>query len=578
MKQITVFGLGVVASLCLVTIAFADTPLRYQFQPDQKFTYEVNIVADLPTTVETLKGHISYTVKSAGEPSTVGYSGGLKKTTKKKANHPDNQRRPSRGPFGFGGFPSPAPMPHFDPFTRRVSPYQGLEQKTNTLEINSQGEIVSLTGTSQLPYVIGNLSLLPFEPLDEDGSKQWAQQTGVVLSEAKEKVVSSSPFGGPRGPFAPRSSNEPAKKTSAGQLTTFSIKSDDGQAVVITKKEEMRTPKQKDKPQMEVHGNGTWTFNRKTGLPESMDYVHKIVVLGENQTTSIPVTIRFDRITDEAWQKILDERAAAKQKLLDEHNRRMAEQKAKKEAPLTPEELTATRKDLGSDLSGVVTARLKKLNDKTPKDPEPEVAELIRPHIKSTDKNVREAAEAALAKYSTEYAKEYNFHLAYRKGTAVEEPAMSIPADVKLPAGLIVVYPERDTWYPGKIVSELADDKVKLKQVRWPHWDKTVERRNLRLADKRAEQPEVSIATLAGLYGAPTADQMRIDFRFWSDKTGSFRVEAKYLSLDGETVHLELKNGKKAKVTLDRLSEDDQKYVGILQIKPKAENPFEIVE
>ena len=46
--------------------------------------------------------------------------------------------------------------------------------------------------------------------------------------------------------------------------------------------------------------------------------------------------------------------------------------------------------------------------------------------------------------------------------------------------------------------------------------------------------------------------------REWSNQSGSFKVEASFVSLENETVVLKRKDGKQVKVPLSRLSAEDR--------------------
>ena len=155
----------IVAVLSILSVqAATSAPLRYQPGADTKFAYEVELIADLPERVETSKGIISYDVKSSGETVKLEYSGGLEKTSKAKdsAKHRFGPP-PFPRPFGFG--------------SRRGS----LMQTTNRISITPRGDVRSMEGDSQLPYVLGNLSIFIFEPLPENDQKSWTSKTGVSL-------------------------------------------------------------------------------------------------------------------------------------------------------------------------------------------------------------------------------------------------------------------------------------------------------------------------------------------------------------------------------------------------------------
>jgi hypothetical protein len=62
-------------------------------------------------------------------------------------------------------------------------------------------------------------------------------------------------------------------------------------------------------------------------------------------------------------------------------------------------------------------------------------------------------------------------------------------------------------------------------------------------------------------------------FRTWTDATGKFSIEAKFVGEDGDAVRLVKQDGKELKVLLAKLSEADRKYVESRRT-PAAFNPF----
>ena len=99
------------------------------------------IVADLPTEIETLKGRTVFTVKSIESPLKLDYRGGLSKTTKRKASARSSSPR-GFGPFGPGRIGPPPSA--FSPFARRVNPFKGLEQTSNEISLTSQSLVFIL--------------------------------------------------------------------------------------------------------------------------------------------------------------------------------------------------------------------------------------------------------------------------------------------------------------------------------------------------------------------------------------------------------------------------------------------------
>lgn len=66
------------------------------------------------------------------------------------------------------------------------------------------------------------------------------------------------------------------------------------------------------------------------------------------------------------------------------------------------------------------------------------------------------------------------------------------------------------------------------------------------------------------------------ELRTWADKTGKFKIQAKYVSHDAGKVTLQLSNGKTFEIELSKLSLSDKKYVE-RQTKKEDPNPFKEV-
>ena len=168
--------------IAIDTTALAE-PLRYKIGPNDVIPYTVTITADTPASIETLKGVIAFTGKQVeGDTLTVEYSGGLTKSVKSKTR--------SSGPFGggFGRRPGGPPIPR-GPFDR--PDYRGLVQSTSTLVLTNMGGIENMRGDSQLPYLLGNLSLLPFESLPVDEAKEWKDGSGLTITSRSSSKVRS---------------------------------------------------------------------------------------------------------------------------------------------------------------------------------------------------------------------------------------------------------------------------------------------------------------------------------------------------------------------------------------------------
>lgn len=78
--------------------------------------------------------------------------------------------------------------------------------------------------------------------------------------------------------------------------------------------------------------------------------------------------------------------------------------------------------------------------------------------------------------------------------------------------------------------------------------------------------------------GDKPAGDAKGDFRTWTDITGKFRVEAKYVAIENDAVKLVRKDGTTFSVPLAKLSEADQEFAKNIKTNMKADddNPFKV--
>ena len=61
--------------------------------------------------------------------------------------------------------------------------------------------------------------------------------------------------------------------------------------------------------------------------------------------------------------------------------------------------------------------------------------------------------------------------------------------------------------------------------------------------------------------------------RTWTDSTGKYKIEAEFVKLDGQNVHLRREDGRIVQIPINRLSQGDQDHVRELTA-PADESPF----
>ena len=196
-----------------------SAPLRYQWKQGQVLAYEVQITADRSDVADAMKGVITYTVEGLdGEQGRVTYRGGLQRTKTPKPSQAAGVGGLPFGPrFCLPGFPS-FPRSPFD-----SNPFKGLTTTTNQLTVTPQGSVQSMQGDSQLPYLLGNLSLIVFEPLSDKPEATWTVSSGVTITEGGGQR-SGPPFFRPPGfPGSPFGGGQPDKQTAGSEATSLTI-------------------------------------------------------------------------------------------------------------------------------------------------------------------------------------------------------------------------------------------------------------------------------------------------------------------------------------------------------------------
>ncbi|MCA9050741.1 MAG: hypothetical protein KDA89_18510, partial [Planctomycetaceae bacterium] len=263
MKRFLILNMSLVVLFAVARTAVAE-PLRYAVKPGQVVPYRMTITVKTPSALETMKGVIVYTGrKSDGQTLTVGFAGGLSKSVKSSA--------PAGPPFR-GGFRGPGgpPIPR-GPFDQ--PDFRGLVPSQSTLVLTSTGEIESMQGDTQLPWLLGNLSLLPFEPLPVEDVREWKSGNALSITSSSE----SSRFGPRFGPFA--RDNDEKVKSGGGESAEYRITGEQDGVVSVEKSYSLSSPAANaDETGYEMKGTGTWTFSRTDGAPQSTDFKMDLVI------------------------------------------------------------------------------------------------------------------------------------------------------------------------------------------------------------------------------------------------------------------------------------------------------------
>ena len=549
---------GLLGNLASTPICRGE-PLRYLLTDGQKFSYEVEIQVDSPSAKTSYKGLIHYTVNNGGSnQSDLSYRGGLKesKELKQSARGSSPGGFPGRFPRGF---PGPPPMP--SPFSRPT--FAGKSQTTNKLTISSTGQTLAMTGDSQLPYLLGNLSMIPFETLPQDEQQQWSSDSGISITEESD---SRRDRFSPSGRFGPFGLNNQSNRQAGGEKSSYRITGRRENLVNVSKTYKLFTPETNGQSKFEMSGNGTWTFDRVKHIPQACNMKYTLTVTSDSTTTKIPISLKYERISG---LKLAAMEAETKRKA-EEAARKKAEAKAAAEAPLTPVEKDIAMEELGSGDVVRVYETLKILAEKSLENPDPQITAEIKRYLNSSDKKVAAEAEKAMMKWSPGYATKKTLAKAYQGPSPVKSTGLAVESITPLYVGQLVQAqrPRRGSfWRAARIKALLPDGTVKLAFLTWGKENDRdvviVPRRSIQLAPPELEQPARRGSTATATTG----------LRTWSDATGRFKVQAQFINVSDGKVNLRRSDGRTMSIVIDKLSQQDQAYVDQLG---QSENPFQL--
>ena len=287
----SVAGLGwvLVSGLLAGATTAADLPpLRYGFQADRDYVFDVKIAAELPTETLHYDGTLTYHVLAATEEQfTWKCSGNLAERIEATAAAQPMRR--------FG-----PPRMHGPPRPNFFGPYGGPVKPAGTT-LDRRGGLVMEGDFRTAPALLGWLELLVIEPLPAQRKTTWDKQTdlGIVKKDHAE-----TPFGHP----IPHSETE--TKRGAVERADYSIETT-GEVLHITKKFSLKTaPEAGGVKHIDMTGNGNFDFDLTAGLIKSLAMKYRIALSENNVSVTVPVTLKYRLLTDA-------EAAAQKQKAAD---------------------------------------------------------------------------------------------------------------------------------------------------------------------------------------------------------------------------------------------------------------------
>lgn len=364
----SLFRIGGAVSLAVASVAWqaaaAAPPAAYEFKPGQTATYQVDVTIEEDDLLHTMSGSPSYTVESVKDGTAViRFSGWLQESVKSTKPNTFVMPGPPRSAFsGFSGLSAG--------FGRGVS-----------LTLNQRGEIVKVEGSSQLPYLLGNLHEMILVPLPAKPQDRWKTQTDMQIT------VVSSLFPRPRlprgFPSPPRIGGPTSEETlNASETTTYAASNgkEARRTYKLGTKEEVE-----GKPRVELSSQGMVAFADDGFLPSKLDWKGELVMRKDGDVGTRPISVSIRRLTEAE----IKERA------------KQAEIAKAEAAEKLQGDLGSLVSDLESNDSGKARAAALRLNSAEAGEGNAEVAKALAKAMEKAEQKERWFFSQALAKWAT---------------------------------------------------------------------------------------------------------------------------------------------------------------------------------
>ncbi|NOY41789.1 MAG: trypsin-like serine protease [Planctomycetes bacterium] len=173
------------------------------------------------------------------------------------------------------------------------------------------GQMSQYKGKGSLPYDLGPIGGLVIEDMSHEGKKSWSSSSLKEFSIKEER----NRFQFPRH-FGHQNSSqlqallEPETKTyPAIERNSYKVTEESSDLVTITKNYEFRTLEEDDPPLFQQKGTGTLVFNKKIGMPVSLEYESKVSFRSKDGSVdTVPYTLSY---------KLLNPEEAAEEQVLN---------------------------------------------------------------------------------------------------------------------------------------------------------------------------------------------------------------------------------------------------------------------
>ncbi len=188
------------------------------------------------------------------------------------------------------------------------------------MTIDELGNIIDGGEPASIPYLLGPLAHLPFDPLPRQQRTRWNVDRSVILQHTRSENDNFGPFYVPRfrSRFAPSpfGRKETITLLAAEESRSYRIASVTDEAYVIDRQYDFKTTENAEKPAFRLKGSGTITIDRTDMLPRKIEHELVFETNTEFKTVRTPLSVTIHRMTEQevAEQKKRSEELAAKAK------------------------------------------------------------------------------------------------------------------------------------------------------------------------------------------------------------------------------------------------------------------------
>ncbi len=182
--------------------------------------------------------------------------------------------------------------------------------------VTRQGQITQYQGEGSLPYDLDRIGSLAIEDLSHEGKQSWSTSaiTEFRVQERGNPFQMPRHFGFQQGGQL-RSLLEPKIKSyPATERVSYRIAKETPKLVTLSKTYEFRTVEEDDPPLFLQNGSGTFVFDKKNGMPISLEYKSTVSSRADDGSVqSVPYTLSYKLRTPKevVEESILDGIAAA---------------------------------------------------------------------------------------------------------------------------------------------------------------------------------------------------------------------------------------------------------------------------